>query len=49
MPSASHEVLIDLFRTCPALGLRVLQAATDIALPAQARPRVTEAQFSAPL
>ena len=38
--------MIDLFRTCPALGLRVLQAATDIALPARARPRVSDAQFS---
>jgi hypothetical protein len=46
LPSVTHQVLASLFRENPALGLRLLQSATDVSLPAGAQARLHAAQFT---
>ena len=46
MPSVTHQALASLFRENPALGLRLLQSATDVPLPTGAQARLHAAQFT---
>lgn len=46
MPSATHQSLVSLFRENPALGLRLLESAADVSLPAGARARLHAAQLT---
>ena len=41
MPSMAHEILVDLFKTRPALGAELLTEALGVALPAYNEARVT--------
>jgi hypothetical protein len=46
LPSLTHQALASLFRDNPTLGLRLLQSATDVSLPAGAQARLHAAQFT---
>jgi hypothetical protein len=45
-PSATHQSLVSLFRENPALGLRLLESAAEVSLPAGARARLHAAQLT---
>jgi hypothetical protein len=46
LPGVTHQALASLFRDNPALGLRLLQSAADVSLPAGTKARLHAAQFT---
>ncbi|MEM9491527.1 MAG: hypothetical protein AAGC55_20450, partial [Myxococcota bacterium] len=46
MPSQTHEVLVSLFRDCPALGLALMQRGTGVTMADSVIARQTAAEFT---